>query len=298
MADETKRIIDQDADTSLSAGDYVIVDSQSEGTRKFDLGTELSAIKEDLQNIDSRSVPSNVRQSIYNLLNAAAYASTGHTSDIATVQSWASSVTAISLNQSTASITGTGTVQLVATTTPSGGSVSWSSSDTSIATVSSSGLVTGVNNGSVTITASSGGHSATCSVTVSGNATLSSISAVYTQGGTVYDTDTLDSLKTDLVVTAHYSDSTTSTVASTDYTLSGTLTEGTSTITVSYGGKATTFNVTVTHQGTGQSDENEWTDNVDYTYTTVTDTYIDQTNGSQITYAGWNSTPYLYCSAS
>lgn len=76
--------------------------------------------------------------------------------------------------------------------------------------------------------------------------TLSSISAVYTQSGTVYDTDTLDSLKADLVVTAHYSDSSTAIVPSTDYTLSGTLTVGTSTITVSYGGKTTTFNVTVT----------------------------------------------------
>ena len=76
--------------------------------------------------------------------------------------------------------------------------------------------------------------------------TLVSISAVYTQSGTVYDTDTLDSLKTDLVVTATWSDTSTSTVASADYTLSGTLTEGTSTITVAYGGKTTTFNVTVT----------------------------------------------------
>ena len=76
-------------------------------------------------------------------------------------------------------------------------------------------------------------------------ATLVSISAVYTQSGTVYDNDTLDSLKADLVVTAHYDDSTTATV--TAYTLSGTLTAGTSTITVSYGGKTTTFSVTVTH---------------------------------------------------
>lgn len=76
-------------------------------------------------------------------------------------------------------------------------------------------------------------------------ATLVSISAVYTQSGTVYDTDTLNSLKTDLVVTALYSDSTTATV--TAYTLSGTLTAGTSTITVTYSGKTTTFNVTVTH---------------------------------------------------
>lgn len=76
--------------------------------------------------------------------------------------------------------------------------------------------------------------------------TLSSISAVYTQSGTVYDTDSLDSLKADLVVTATYSDSSTATVAAADYTLSGTLTEGTSTITVIYGGKTTTFSVTVT----------------------------------------------------
>lgn len=75
---------------------------------------------------------------------------------------------------------------------------------------------------------------------------LNSISAVYTQTGTVYDTDTLDSLKADLVVTATYSDSSTATVAAADYTLSGTLTAGTSTITVSYGGKTTTFSVTVT----------------------------------------------------
>lgn len=75
-------------------------------------------------------------------------------------------------------------------------------------------------------------------------ATLTSITCVYTQSGTVYNTDTLDSLKSDLVVTAHYDNSTTATV--TTYTLSGTLTTGTSTITVSYGGKTTTFNVTVT----------------------------------------------------
>lgn len=73
---------------------------------------------------------------------------------------------------------------------------------------------------------------------------LVSISAVYTQSGTVYDSDSLDSLKADLVVTAHYDDSSTEVV--TAYTLSGTLEVGTSTITVAYGGKTTTFDVTVT----------------------------------------------------
>lgn len=76
-------------------------------------------------------------------------------------------------------------------------------------------------------------------------ANLTSISAVYTQSGTVYDTDSLNDLKSDLVVTAHYDDSSTQTVSA--YTLSGTLTTGTSTITVAYGGKTTTFTVTVTH---------------------------------------------------
>lgn len=73
---------------------------------------------------------------------------------------------------------------------------------------------------------------------------LSYITAVYTQSGTVYDTDSLDSLRDDLVVTAFYQGGGSKTV--TDYTLSGTLTEGTSTITVSYGGKTATFEVAVT----------------------------------------------------
>lgn len=76
------------------------------------------------------------------------------------------------------------------------------------------------------------------------SANLSYITCVYTQGGTVYDTDDLNDLKADLVVTAHYSDNTSETVNA--YTLSGTLEEGTSTITVSYSTKTTTFNVTVT----------------------------------------------------
>ena len=74
-------------------------------------------------------------------------------------------------------------------------------------------------------------------------ANLVSISAVYS-GGAVPEGTSLNALKTDLTVTAHFDDQTTQTV--TNYTLSGTLTEGTSTITVSYGGKTTTFTVTVT----------------------------------------------------
>ena len=73
---------------------------------------------------------------------------------------------------------------------------------------------------------------------------LSSITAVFTQGSAViYADDDLDVLKQYLVVTATYTDQTTAQVYG--YTLSGTLTQGTSTITVNYGGKTDTFNVTV-----------------------------------------------------
>ena len=85
---------------------------------------------------------------------------------------------------------------------------------------------------------------------------LVSISAVYTQSGTIYNTDSLDSLRGDLVVTATYADNTVRTV--TDYTLSGTLTPGTSTITVSYGGKTTTFDVTVTESTIYTLTENDF----------------------------------------
>lgn len=76
-------------------------------------------------------------------------------------------------------------------------------------------------------------------------ATVTSISAVFTQGAAViYDTDSLDTLEQYLVVTASYSDGTSSVVSG--YTLSGTLTAGTSTITATYGGQSDTFTVTVT----------------------------------------------------
>lgn len=154
-------------------------------------------------------------------------------------------VTAITLSANSLSFgTLNSTQQLTATTTPTGGAVTWTSSNTSVATVSQTGVVTSVGYGNATITATSGNVSATCSVSIA-QATVTSISAVYTQSGTVYDTDSLDSLKSDLVVTATWSNQTTSTVASADYTLSGTLTVGTSTITVSYSGKSTTFTVNV-----------------------------------------------------
>lgn len=76
--------------------------------------------------------------------------------------------------------------------------------------------------------------------------TVLSIDAVFTQGSaTIYDSDDLDDLKQYLVVTAYYDDGSTANVTSA-CELSGTLEEGTSTITATYGGKSDTFDVTVT----------------------------------------------------
>lgn len=122
--------------------------------------------------------------------------------------------------------------------------------DGSTETVTAYSLSGTLTVGTSTITVGYSGFSTTFSVTVTQHeAVLTSISAVFTQGdNAIYDTDSLDTLKQYLVVTAAYDDGSTATVASADYTLSGTLTEGTSTITVSYGGKTDTFTVAVSHQ--------------------------------------------------
>jgi len=77
--------------------------------------------------------------------------------------------------------------------------------------------------------------------------TLISINATYTQGSTVVTSDTpLNDLKEGLTVTAYYSDDSKSTVSAGDYVLSGTLSVGSSQITVTYEKKTAVFNVTVT----------------------------------------------------
>ena len=73
---------------------------------------------------------------------------------------------------------------------------------------------------------------------------VTSISAVYTQPGTIYAGQPLDDLKANLVVTANYNDGSSAEVST--YELSGTLTAGTSSILVTYQEFTTTFNVTVT----------------------------------------------------
>lgn len=224
------------------------------------LDTVVDAVIEEISDTNGRLValeqgggagtPTEVRQAIFTLLSKAVYTDEGLTDEKAIIQSWATEVTDITLNQSAITISGATTSQLTAVTTPAGGMVTWSSSNPAVATVSSSGLVTGVSNGIVTITASSGGKRATCTATVTGFATLTGISAVYTQTRTIYDTDDLSDLVNDLVVTASYDNGTTATLTDSQYTLSGTLEEGNSTIVASYGGFTASFTVRVSHLDT------------------------------------------------
>lgn len=73
---------------------------------------------------------------------------------------------------------------------------------------------------------------------------VASISAVFdSQGTTIYTDNTLEELRQYLTVTAIYSDASTEVV--TDYTLSGTLVGGNTTITIGYKEKTTTVNITV-----------------------------------------------------
>ena len=88
-----------------------------------------------------------------------------------TVQTKKVSVTGVSLDNTSLSITEGDTKALKATVTPSNAtdkSLSWSSNKTSVATVSSSGTVTAIAPGSATITVKTndGGKTATCSIIV------------------------------------------------------------------------------------------------------------------------------------
>lgn len=153
--------------------------------------------------------------------------------------------TGITLDKTTLSFTDSATQTLVATVEPSDTTdkIVWTSNAESVAKVTN-GVVKPLSNGSATITATCGSVSATCSVTVDiaeeEQVTLTSISATYTGGDVAVGTSLND--LTGITVTATYSDG--STATATGYTLNGEIAEGENTITVSYGGKTTTFTVT------------------------------------------------------
>lgn len=129
---------------------------------------------------------------------------------------------------------------------------------------------------SVNITAleaalASGGGGDEPDVPVDPEKTLTSISATYSGGNVPVGTSVL--ALTGIVVTAHYSDGSTATV--TGYTLSGKIAEGSNTVTVSYGGKTTTFTVT----GVAESGGDDGGETSEILYELAEATTFDGTNG-------------------
>lgn len=164
--------------------------------------------------------------------------------------------------------------------------------DDSSATITDYTLSGTLATGTDTITVSYGGKTAFFTVEVV--EWLVSIDAVFTQGSaTIYDTDSLDTLRQYLVVTASFADSTSAVV--TNYTLSGALTSGTSTISVDYGGKTDSFVVQVSPYWTytwdytdGKLEDGPW--NAD---TSGTTTSTLESDGQKIT-ANNSSQVFIY----
>ena len=125
--------------------------------------------------------------------------------------------------------------------------VTWESGATNIATVNSSGYVECIAEGDAVITCTTvdGGFTATCAVSVAAEneeeeVVLAAISVTYSGGDVPVGTAVTN--LTGIGVTAVYTDGSTAPV--TDYILSGTIGEGSNTVTVSHGGKTATFTVT------------------------------------------------------
>ena len=249
------RIIDQPLITTLSGDEYLVTDSSTAGTKKItpqnlvnacstgtgvsdDLKVALLQIAEKVAYIDDDG------QQYYDDLYDALYDTTWQVTNTLSHCSSSNSATSVTKNGSYSA-----TITASAGYTLTGATVSITMGGNDITS-------TAYSNGTISIASVTGALVISVSAAAK---TVSSISAVYTQSGVVYPNTSLNSLKSDLVVTATYNDSSTGTVPSSEYTLSGTLTEGTSVVTVTYGGKTTTFNVTVSAQATVTSIEAVYT---------------------------------------
>ena len=174
-----------------------------------------------------------------------------------TVKAKTVSVTGVSLDKTSLTLTEDDTYTLTATVSPSNAtdkSVTWSSNNPSVATVSSSGVVTAKSAGTakITVTTNDGGNTATCSVTVQAKkisvtgVSLNKTSLSMTEGDTQTLTATVTpSNATDKSVTWSSSNTSVATVSS-----SGVVTAkaaGSTSITVKTidGGKTATCSVTV-----------------------------------------------------
>ena len=185
----------------------------------------------------------------------------GNKTDTCTVEVKAQtvSVTSVSLNTSSLSLTVGQTSSLTATVYPTNATnknVTWSSSNPSVATVSSSGLVTAKATGSATITVRTedGNKTATCSVTVSSSTVsvtgviISSTSLSLTVGQTsTLSATVLPTNATNKNVTWSSNNTSVATVSSSGLVTAKATGSATITVTTVDGNKTDQCNVTVTN---------------------------------------------------
>ena len=174
-----------------------------------------------------------------------------------TVRAAEVSVTGVSLDKTSLTMTEGETQTLTATVSPSNAtdkSVTWSSNNTSVATVSSSGVVTAVKAGSSTITVktNNGGKTATCSVTVNAaevsvtGISLNESSLTMTEGETQTLTATIyPSNATDKSVTWSSNNPSIATVSNSGVVMAVKAGNATITVKTNNGGKTATCSVTV-----------------------------------------------------
>lgn len=237
------RIKDQTTDTQLQTGDYVIVDSDSEGTRKYDLGA-LAARVAALE-AGGAGLTQEEKDLILTLFSKVIYTDGEAALSYEELEALWTIITrsvSLSLTHVSSSNTSASVEDGASYTTTLTADTNYTINEVAVEMGGVDVTSSTYESGTVTIQEVTGDIVITATAVVG----VSSISAVYTQSGTVYETDNLDSLKSDIVVTATYADSSTEIIPGTDYTLSGTLEEGTSTITVMYAGETTAFTVTVT----------------------------------------------------
>lgn len=280
------RIKDLATDSALAAGDYIIVDSEAEGTRKYDLGA-LAARVEALEQSGGSGLTQAEKNLILTLFSKAAYAEDDASTAYDALESlWASTTRTITYNLSHVSSSNS-------TASIEGGS-NYTTTLTAESNYTLNTVTVTMGGVDITSTAYSSGTvsipSVTGNIVITATAVLAaqSITATYTQSGTVYDTDSLDSLKADLVVTANYSGGTSETVPASTYTLSGTLATGTSTITVEYAGLTDTFDVTVTHADNSLYSWDFKTGLTDSKQGIVATTTATQTSGTGLVYDATN----------
>lgn len=197
------------------------------------------------------------------------------------------SVTGISLNTGSVTLSKGGTAQLTATVSPSDATnktVTYSSSNTKVATVSGSGKITAVGGGTAKITATAGGKSAVCNVKV--NVKQTGITVSGAKDRTVGEGSTLKlsvakvpSDATDSYAVAWSSSDTSVATVSSNGTVTG-VKIGSAVITAKSNGWTAVYNITVTEKTSESESESSSEDITDDTTNESTSSDISESTSS------------------